>query len=366
MGTRRKLVILGVFVVVLITLGSWVGRQIFARSLVDSEHIIFTPNDTYRAAAPVDKPLVVIADEVQFDADSQIPGDSAFMGDVVNVAGQVNGDITLMGDNVTVSAHVNGDASLIGDQVLVDGQVDGDLTIISEHLTIAQSAAIGGKIVACVDSLTDARPDGHVEPCSDAETWNALNATLSFDEALWNGGFSALALLATGFTSLVLTGVSALAVAAFPRQISYIEEAILTMPRRVGQAGLLASLLAVGVTVGVIVLLAVVPPLGLVALPMFGLAALMFLGMTVSGWITVALIVGTWLLRRVSRGLPPLITVAVGSLALFIVWHVVGLLPFGILLVLLAMAALGMLGLGAVVSTRLGTRPVRRRYFVQG
>jgi hypothetical protein len=32
-------VILVVFVVVLIALGSWVGRQIFARPLVDSEHI---------------------------------------------------------------------------------------------------------------------------------------------------------------------------------------------------------------------------------------------------------------------------------------------------------------------------------------
>jgi len=37
-----------------------------------------------------------------------------------------------------------------------------------------------------------------------------------------------------------------------------------------------------------------------------------------------------------------------------------------VLLVLLAMAVIGSLGLGAVVSTRLGTRPVRRRYFVQG
>jgi hypothetical protein len=166
--------------------------------------------------------------------------------------------------------------------------------------------------------------------------------------------------------SLVLTGVSALAVAAFPRQISYIEEAILTMPRRVGQAGLLAVLLVIGVTAGVVLLLGVVPPLGLITLPVFGLAALVLLGMTVSGWITVALIVGNWLLRRMSRGLPPLITVAIGSIVLFAIWHMLALLPFGVLIVLAAMAVLGTVGLGAVVATRLGTRPVRRRYFVQG
>jgi hypothetical protein len=185
-----------------------------------------------------------------------------------------------------------------------------------------------------------------------------LNSALRFD--------TALALLATGFMSLVLTGVSALTVAAFPQQIGNMEEAILTTPRRVGQAGLMSALLAIGVTIGVVLLLGVVPPLGLIALPVYGLAALAFLGLTVSGWITVALIVGDWLLRRVSRGLPPLITVAIGSIVLFVVWHLLALLPFGLLLVLLAMAVLGSVGLGAVVATRLGTRPVRRRYLVQG
>jgi hypothetical protein len=367
MGTRRKLVILGVFVVVVVGLGSWLGRQIFARPLFDSDHIIFTPDEIYQASGSTDRPLVVIAEEIRFDANSQIPGDSAFIGDVIDVAGQVNGDITLMGDSIAVSAIVNGNASLIGANVNVTGDVTGNLTVVGENLTIAQGAVIGGKIVACADNLSDTRPDATgVEQCSDEEAWTAFNTAMQFDTALWNGGFSALALLASGFASLVLTGVSALAVAAFPRQISYIEEAILTAPRRAGQTGIMTALLAVGLTVGVVLLVGVIPPLGLIALPVFGLATIVFVGMTVSGWITVALIIGNWLLRRVTRGVPPLITVAVGSLVLFVVWHVVGLLPFGVLLVLVAMAVLGSVGLGGVVATRLGTRPVRRRYFVQG
>jgi hypothetical protein len=37
-----------------------------------------------------------------------------------------------------------------------------------------------------------------------------------------------------------------------------------------------------------------------------------------------------------------------------------------VLVVLLAMAVLGSVGLGAALTTRMGTRTVRRRYFVQG
>ncbi len=367
MGTRGKLVILGVFVIGLVGLGSWLGRQIFARPLLDSEHIIFTPGETYELAETIDKPLVVIADEVALERDSQIAGDSAFIGETVTVAGQVNGDITLMGDNLAVSGHVKGDASLFGSLVAVDGQVDGDLTVVGERLSIAQEARINGKVVACVDSLSDARPDGQIEPCSDAETFSVLNSAIQFDAALWGAGFSTVALFVSGFASLALSGLGALAVAAFPRQFSYIEEAILTMPRRVGQTGFLAFLLAIGVTAAVVIVLAAFPPLGLVLLPVFVIAAIVFLGMTVSGWVTVALIAGNWLLRRSSRNIvPPLIAAAVGSVLLFLLWHVLTLLPFGVLIVLLAMAVLGSVGLGAALTTRMGTRTVRRRYFVQG
>jgi hypothetical protein len=194
-----------------------------------------------------------------------------------------------------------------------------------------------------------------------------LNSAVQFDAALWGAGFSTVALLASGFVSLTLSGIGALAVAAFPRQFSTIEEAILTMPRRVGQTGFLVFLLAIGVTAAVVIVLAAAPPLGLVLLPVFVIAAIVFLGMTVTGWVSVALIAGNWLLRRSSGNLvPPLIATAVGSVLLFLLWHVLTLLPFGVLVVLLAMAVLGSVGLGAALTTRMGTRTVRRRYFVQG
>jgi hypothetical protein len=355
------------FVVAIVGLGSWLGRQIFARPVLDGEHIIFTPGESYRLAGEMDKPLVVIAGDVTLERDSQVADDSAFIGDTITFSGQASGDLTLMGDSVTVGGHITGDATVTGMHVIVDGQVDGDLTVVSDNLTIGEDAGIGGKAVACVDSLTDARPDGQIEPCSDAETLGVLNNAIHFDAAMWGAGFSTLALFASGFASLVLSGVGALAVAVFPRQFSHIEEAILTMPRRVGQTGFLAFLLAIGVTAAVVIVLAAAPPLGLVLLPVFVIAAIVFLGMTVTGWVSVALIAGNWLLRRSSRNIaPPMIAAAVGSVLLFVLWHVLTLLPFGVLVVLLAMVVLGSVGLGAALTTRMGTRTVRRRYFVQG
>lgn len=368
MSTRRKLVILVVFVAGVVGLGSWLGRQIFARPLLDREHIVFSPGETYRLAGAVDRPLVVIADEVTLESDSRIAGDSALIGDTIIFEGQANGDLTLMGGWIAVGGQVTGNAAVIGAQVTVDGQVDGNLTVVSDHLTIAEGAGIGGKIIACADTLNDARlQGGQIEPCSDAETLNVLNAAIQFDAALWGAGFSTAALFASAFISLALSGVAALAVAMFPRHISYIEEAILTVPRRVARTGFLAFLLAIGITAAVVIVLAAVPPLGLVLLPLFLIVALVFLGMTVMGWVTVALIVGNWLLRRRSRAIaPPLIAAVAGSVLLFVMWHALALLPFGVLVVLLAMAVLGSVGLGAALLTRMGTRTVRRRYFVQG
>jgi len=85
------------------------------------------------------------------------------------------------------------------------------------------------------------------------------------------------------------------------------------------------------------------------------------------GWITMALLTGDWLVRRfMRRTSPPMLTVIAGSLGLFLIWTVIGILPFGPLLGLVMVLVIGAAGLGAVIMTRLGTRTAARSYFVQG
>ena len=87
----------------------------------------------------------------------------------------------------------------------------------------------------------------------------------------------------------------------------------------------------------------------------------------VIGWMTMGLLSGDWLLRRFAhRSSPPMLTMIVGSLALFLVWTVAASLPFGPVLSSIMVLLTGAVGFGAAIMTRLGTRSPARSYFVQG
>ena len=153
----------------------------------------------------------------------------------------------------------------------------------------------------------------------------------------------------------------------FPRQISHIEEAIRTRPRNLVSAGLATFLLLIGLSAALVLALALLPPLGLVLLPLYALLGLGLLVLTIAGLVTLSLVIGDWLVKRAARApAPPLIAAAVGSLAMAIVLTVLALLPFGLIISLLSIAAVSSLGVGAALLTRMGTRPLRRSYFVQG
>jgi hypothetical protein len=165
--------------------------------------------------------------------------------------------------------------------------------------------------------------------------------------------------------SLAFSGLAILAVVVFPRQISHIEEAIQLHAPRLGGIGLLLFLFAIGVTFAVAVVVSIIPPLAIILVPLYLVAALIFLGMMLAGWITITLLCGQLLLRRFNLKLPPLVMVVVGNIALAIVWHVLMLIPFLQPLAGLLVIALVAVGLGATAVTRLGTRPMHRSYLIQ-
>jgi hypothetical protein len=127
-------------------------------------------------------------------------------------------------------------------------------------------------------------------------------------------------------------------------------------------------LLAVGITVALALVVVSVPPLGIILVPVYLLIALLFFGMVLTGWITITLITGDMLLRRLGRvnTLPPLIIAAVGNISLLLVWNILALNEYGRLGGTIILILLGSVGLGATLITRMGTRPLHRRYLVQG
>jgi hypothetical protein len=365
MESRRKLILLALVVIGLLALGLF-ARQSVADVRLGADNVIVT--DHYRLSRAVDEPLVVIADTVTITNDSQVAGNAALVGrSAVTVDGRINGDLTVLGNTLAINrnSRVSGDAALMGNVVTVAGDVDGQLTVMADRLVVEPGARLNGEIVACVSAIDgrDYLSESQIRRCSE----NEALATFAPLQALRDGvspdqfaqGFSA-GLPFTLLGSILLAGLAALAVTLFPQQIGHLQTAVRAVPRSLAGTGCLAFLLVIGGVAGLVLVLAIAPPLGLILLPLALLVGLALLGMIIAGWIALALVLGDWLMRRATGGaLPPLVDAAVGSLALLVVWNLLAALPFGALAVLLAVTVLGAVGLGAAVTTRMGTRPLR-------
>jgi hypothetical protein len=311
---------------------------------------------------------------VSLDADSRVAGNTSLLGDTLNVAGMVEGDLNALGGRLTIGeqARIGKNANLMGTEVVFGGSVAGDLHITADHVTLLASARISGVIDICSDNVIDQRVDAPTPACIN-DGFDPFAALIALRETSLGGAtlgarIDTLATLGITIVGMViLTGISALLVTFFPRQISHIEEAMRARPRSFGGVGIATYALALGIFFALILLLAVVPPLGLLLVPVFLILLLLLLILTLTGLVTAVIMFGDWLLRRASKlPSPPLIAAVVGSLALSLSLAVVALLPFGFAISFLLLGALSSVGLGASLSTRIGTRPVGRTYFVQG
>lgn len=378
MTFRRIWLILGLAGVILLALlFNGIRQQIMTQPVFDGSSVILEQD--YRLTGVAADDLVVLGDGITLDAGSRVDGDAALIGGTITVDSFVDGELTLIGETLTIGegARISGDAALMGDQVTIAGAVDGLLHVTSDRLIINPSARIEGGFTVCVADagITDGRIDPPpFRPCVLSEQFAGFGALTDLRDRALRGEFApvnALGVAAGAFgavaAGLVLMGFSALGVTVFPTQISRIEEAMRTQTRTVFGLGLAAALLLVGLTALQIVLLGTVAPLGLLMLPVYVVAGLIYLVLLLFGLVTLALVVGDGLLRRISKHpAPPLVAAALGSLVLALILAGVSLLPYGLLIELGVLAAFSAIASGAVLYTRLGMRSARRTYFVQG
>jgi cytoskeletal protein CcmA (bactofilin family) len=373
MRGRRGLLILFGVVVVLMVLANQARQSVIQKPLVNGDHVVF--KDDYRLSGTVNDALFVVAQTITLTGDSHVTGDAALVGSSVTVDGQIDGDLTVTGGQLTLGPQsvVRGDLLVIGSGATINGRVDGDLAVTGGKLTMSPDAQVKGEMLACVQNVdsTGTIP-ASLSRCGDANV-SAFADLLrlfrghSLPVEASASDFTVVGLLSSAFISLVLCGLAALAVTLFPRQISHIEEAIRVTPRHLIVHGLMTFLFIVGVGSGFIVLLAAVPPLGIALLPVLFICVVLFLGMVLAGFITLTIVFGEWLLRRATLTAgPPIVTAAVGSVTLTLLLHLIAFIPYGALVSLLILAFLSAFAVGAALSTRMGTRPMRRSYFVQG
>jgi len=368
MMTNRRTILL-IFIVSIFALALLAYQRVGQEITFDTDDIRFT--DHYRLSATHEGSLVAVASSVELTADTHVDGDAAFVSNgVVTISGQVDGSLTVMSTelHLTQNAQVDGNLAFMGDKLTLDGGVDGDLTIIADAYTRGETASVSGQSTICYSQpgTTDVSPASN---CADQafKQFIPLQTIAGQNDLTRGQGFTVADLLFSFTVSLLLTGLSALAVTVFPHRFSHIQEAIVTTPSRLAALGCMVGLLAVGVGTAFSLLSAALPVLSFILVPLGLMLTLALLLVSVVGWIALALILGNLLVSRFARApQPPMMTVIVGSLVLFAVWHVLALLPLGWVVGLLSMALLGTAGLGGALATRLGSRPLRPRYFVQG
>ncbi len=365
MSTRRNPMIFIAAVAVVLVLAALAHQPVTQRETPDQNVIL---NSNYQLTGTHDDDLVVVGTNINLNQSSRVDGDASLIGDNVYVAGHVGGDLTLLGKNLILDpgASIDGDVRLMGSTVTVAGNISGDLVVNGGSLTIARDARIHGDInVAYNTDIHDLRLQGAPAIQRSHGVDDSLFAPMI---ALRNSEPIHIVLLIFAiFGTILLTGLSALLVTFFPRQISHIEEAIHARPRRFVGVGIASYALMIGSLAALIVILAIFPPIGLLLVPIFLILMLALGILSLTGLVTLALMLGDWLLRRASKTpTPPLIAAVVGSLIVSLLLGGIALLPSGLAASFILLGIFNAVGLGASLFTRIGTRPVRRTYFIQG
>mgnify|MGYP006952610017 CR=1 FL=1 len=355
----------------LLTLAAAARPRVVQQPLVDADNIGF--RESFTLSDTLDDSLFMMANTVTLEETSRVTGDAAFIAETVTVNGRVDGDLTVTGGTVILGggASVGGDLLLIGGTAALGGRVEGNLSVSGARLTIAPEAEIQGTFSACVETLTDGRERGDtLQPCNLASMTGAFEAFQPFTRgaSFLSPDPVVVGLISTAFVSLALAGLATLAATVFPRQISHIEEAIRVTPRHQVITGVMTLLFIVGVGSGFIFLLAKVPAVGVVLFPVLIVGGLALLGVTLIGLVTLAIVLGEWMLGRISPAgaFPPLIAAGAGSATLSLLLHLPVFLPYGALVSVVFILLLSTVAVGAALTTRLGTRPLRQSTFVQG
>ena len=372
-NSRNLLIIVVIFVAVL-ALAFVIRQALNGVRVIDDRNVIFT--DLYTFDGVVEGDLVVVAREITLESSARIAGSASLIGSTITVHGRIAEDLTVLGETVSLSADaaVAGDVSLMGSDTYVAGAVGGTLLVNSTTAAFAPDFASLGAVTTCADEIIYA---GAIEfaPCPEDEAIKPFEPLIALRSAT-PPDLSALAdlsaldplvsFLSIAVWSITLTGIATIAVTAFPRQISHIEDAVRARPSRVGGVGIATYGLMVGITLALITLLAVLPPLGLILLPVYLILLIVLIALVLSSLVTLALVVGDLIMRRTTSATPPMVAAVVGSLVLSAGMALLLVLPFGWLFDVLVIGAVSSVGVGAALITRMGTRPLTRPHFVQG
>ncbi len=253
----------------------------------------------------------------------------SFNSEVVIAQGEVAcGNVTAFGGTVVIDGEVKGNVVTFNSQVVIGGKVDGNAEVFGGKLVMKNNADVLGSV-----DLYGAQ----WAPGTDINTGHFSDRTRSIGWLLPGSGW--------GFPIwllLLLVGLGLLVNALLPEHLILVRAAIVNETGRSLLVGLLSVILAPPVLIVLIALILSIPLAIIVGL---GLIAAWLLGMVAMGWL-----VGEFIMNKLApeqKSRPAQIIVGLTALVLL------GSLPY---IGWLISIGAGVLGLGAVLLSRFGTR----------
>jgi len=262
----------------------------------------------------------------------------------------LDGNLAVIGGtaNIEEDARVDGDVFLTGGSLNLDGRVDGNVVTFGGSIFLGETAVIQGDITTfggVVHRSDGSEVEGEIIRGSEAPfNFNVPNNVFRPDlrlglDPLWK-------LSAFLARTLALAALAVLIVLAAPNATNRVAQTAFSQPILAGGAGLLTIIL------GPIVLIILLITILLIPVSLIGIVVLA--AAAVFGYIAIGLEIGRRLETSLKGSWSWPLAAGIGT---FVVGLVVGLIGFIPCIGWMLEAAVGLVGLGAVLLTRFGTQP---------
>ena len=276
----------------------------------------------------------------------------------------LDGDLVVFGGQATIeeNAMVKGNVVIIGGSLTLDGQATGDAVVIGGLMTMGDKSSVAGNVTSVGGSLqraAGAQVGGQIVtniPSPNVQTPTTPNVPVPQSNIVM--GFNPI-LRAFGVfgTAVVFAALAMLLVIFLHPQLDRVAQAIVAEPIIAGGIGLLAAF----VSPIALVILVVILVLTLILIPVAVLAVTAWAILIALAWlfgiIALGMEVGERFTKAVHQSWAPVLSAGLGTFLLMFVVGAFGLIPC---IGWLPEFLVGMVGIGAVVMTRFGSRPMYR------
>jgi hypothetical protein len=300
-----------------------------------------------RSAHALNRPLdgrVVIGQDFTLKSGDTLSGDLVVIGGeaTIEAGATVNGDIVVIGGSLKLDGLATGDAVVIGGLAALGEKASlaGDMVTVGGSLQRAEGAQIGGNVV------TNLPPPSIQIPNLYSDSTPPVPPTPQFDFVgpIWNVAVNTLILP-------VLLGALAMFMMLFVHpQLDRVAQAAVAQPFMVGGVGLLTAFFVAPVALLVFAVTVILIPVAL-TIPILLVLAWLF------GVIALGVEVGDRFTKAIHQTWAPVLSAGAGTFLLAMVVGAVNLVPC---VGWMAGVLVGLIGIGAVVMTMFGTRPLLR------